>query len=236
MLGRPPVVEEGIYMGFLGMGPMELTVILVVALIIFGPDKLPEMAGKAGRILRDFKKMSGDLTSEFENSVGMNDIKRTVQQELGGIQATVNSTASSVKKEVKGAGNTISSAGKATAKKTGMASTTSSTATKSTSTASPAAASAAAKKTSTAAKPNLPAPKPVASKSDPYADVSFLDNDGPVAAKAAAKAVTPAAPVLPSSSALKTAAAAPVLGEDQDPLSRARVRRINAGYSTQRSA
>ena len=43
-------------MNFLGMGPMELMVILVLALIIFGPGKLPEIAGQVGKVVRDFRR------------------------------------------------------------------------------------------------------------------------------------------------------------------------------------
>ena len=39
-----------------GLGVPELVVILVVALLIFGPGKLPEIGGALGRGIRDFRK------------------------------------------------------------------------------------------------------------------------------------------------------------------------------------
>ena len=45
------------------MGPMELMVILVLALIIFGPGKLPEIAGQVGRVVRDFRRTTAELSS-----------------------------------------------------------------------------------------------------------------------------------------------------------------------------
>lgn len=39
-----------------GLGVTELVIILVVALIIFGPGKLPEIGGALGRGIRDFRK------------------------------------------------------------------------------------------------------------------------------------------------------------------------------------
>lgn len=39
-----------------GLGAMELGVILVIALVIFGPGKLPELGGALGRGIRDFRK------------------------------------------------------------------------------------------------------------------------------------------------------------------------------------
>jgi len=40
----------------LGLGVPELVVILVVALLIFGPGKLPEIGSALGKGIRDFKK------------------------------------------------------------------------------------------------------------------------------------------------------------------------------------
>lgn len=39
-----------------GMGATELAVILVVALVVFGPGKLPEIGSALGRSIKDFRK------------------------------------------------------------------------------------------------------------------------------------------------------------------------------------
>lgn len=44
-----------------GIGPLELVAILVVALLIFGPAKLPELARTLGRGLAEFRRASSDL-------------------------------------------------------------------------------------------------------------------------------------------------------------------------------
>ena len=44
------------------MGPMELILILIVALIIFGPGRLPEIMGGIGRAIREFRRMSSEVT------------------------------------------------------------------------------------------------------------------------------------------------------------------------------
>ena len=46
-----------------GIGLQELLIILVVALLIFGPSKLPEMARSLGRGLAEFRRASSDLRS-----------------------------------------------------------------------------------------------------------------------------------------------------------------------------
>ena len=67
-------------MNFLGMGPMELMVILVLALIVFGPGKLPEIAGQVGRVVRDFRRMTGDLSSEFNRTLSLEIEERKASQ------------------------------------------------------------------------------------------------------------------------------------------------------------
>jgi sec-independent protein translocase protein TatA len=48
-----------------GLGLQELLVILVIALVIFGPSKLPQIGSGLGKAIRDFKKgVSGDDNEE----------------------------------------------------------------------------------------------------------------------------------------------------------------------------
>ena len=51
-------------------GP-DLLVILVIALIVFGPKKLPELAKTIGRALGEFKK----TTEEMKESIGIKDLE-----------------------------------------------------------------------------------------------------------------------------------------------------------------
>jgi len=49
------------------VGPMELIVILVIALIVLGPKKLPEVGRSIGKGMREFKdSLSGDERDEDE--------------------------------------------------------------------------------------------------------------------------------------------------------------------------
>jgi sec-independent protein translocase protein TatA len=51
------------------IGMPELLVILVIALIIFGPRKLPELGRSLGRTLAEFKKASSDLQNTLEEEI-----------------------------------------------------------------------------------------------------------------------------------------------------------------------
>lgn len=52
-------------MDILGIGPMELLLILIVMLLVFGPDKLPQMGAKLGRAMRDMRKATRAISSEI---------------------------------------------------------------------------------------------------------------------------------------------------------------------------
>mgnify|MGYP001126736244 CR=1 FL=1 len=53
------------------IGTLEIVVILVIALVVVGPDKLPELGKSMGKALSEFKKFSSgikeDLTIEDED-------------------------------------------------------------------------------------------------------------------------------------------------------------------------
>ncbi len=44
----------------------HLIVIFIVALIVFGPEKIPELARNLGKIMAEFRRVTGDLRSTFE--------------------------------------------------------------------------------------------------------------------------------------------------------------------------
>src|SRR5215210_4319921 len=52
-----------------GIGTQELIILLVVALIVFGPQRLPEIAQQIGKAIRDFRQMSADVTGEFNRAI-----------------------------------------------------------------------------------------------------------------------------------------------------------------------
>lgn len=56
-----------------GLGAMELAVILVIALVIFGPGKLPELGGALGRGIRDFRKSVEGIEEEGTDNADAGD-------------------------------------------------------------------------------------------------------------------------------------------------------------------
>jgi TatA/E family protein of Tat protein translocase len=61
----------------------HLIIIFVVALVVFGPEKLPELARNLGKVMAEFKRATGELRSTFEGH--MRDLEREADsRRIGG--------------------------------------------------------------------------------------------------------------------------------------------------------
>ena len=55
----------------------HLVIIFVVALVVFGPEKLPDLARNLGKLMGEFRRATGDLRSTFEGH--MRDLEREAE-------------------------------------------------------------------------------------------------------------------------------------------------------------
>ena len=67
-------------MGLGSIGVPELIIILTIALIIFGPRKLPELGRSLGRSLNEFKRASNELKHTLDEEIRIEDQKSTERQ------------------------------------------------------------------------------------------------------------------------------------------------------------
>ncbi len=65
-------------MEFLGIGPLELLLIVVVALIVFGPHRLPELMVQVARFIREFRSYTATLTRDLGEVMREFERERTV--------------------------------------------------------------------------------------------------------------------------------------------------------------
>lgn len=56
-----------------GIGPMELVIVLIIALVIFGPKKIPEIANALGKSINEFKKGSRELETAVRKEIEAGD-------------------------------------------------------------------------------------------------------------------------------------------------------------------
>lgn len=71
-----------------GIGPWELILILAIALVVFGPGKLPEIGKSLGKGLQEFKRASEDLKEELkEEGEDEAEKKEAPAREAGPVEA-----------------------------------------------------------------------------------------------------------------------------------------------------
>ncbi len=227
-----------------GIGYQEMMVIALIALIIFGPGKLPEVMREAGKHYKKFKGMADEMTGE------LNKVTAEARKELDGALGDLGPMGEDLEKSLgmKGAnkGRTTSTGSRSTstgAKKStstgGNKRSTSSSRTSSTSKSTSAAKNAASKtKTTTTAASKKPQ---VATKEDPLADFALFEGERK-STKRRSRSATPSAitDLTPRDIfgeaepevAEKTPRSEPVdISAIEDPVERARARRRTAGYA-----
>lgn len=64
-----------------GLGTTELLVIVVVALILFGPRKLPQLSRSLGKSLGEFKRASEDFKTQWEKEVALEERQKEARIE-----------------------------------------------------------------------------------------------------------------------------------------------------------
>ena len=62
------------------IGMPELVIIMVIALIIFGPRKLPELGRSIGRSLNEFKRASNELRSTLDEEIRIEEQRSAERQ------------------------------------------------------------------------------------------------------------------------------------------------------------
>jgi len=75
-------------MDFFGIGPLELLLILIILIVVVGPEKMPDIMRRLGRAVRAFRGATTQITQEIEkemksvkDSVDINPLRDVLKQE-----------------------------------------------------------------------------------------------------------------------------------------------------------
>src|SRR5512138_614993 len=87
---------------FGSIGPAELILIFVIALLVFGPKKLPEIGRSVGKALREFKKTSEEIKGRIEEEIEVSeikDIRKDLQTGVDNLKSSVKNITEDITKE-----------------------------------------------------------------------------------------------------------------------------------------
>jgi sec-independent protein translocase protein TatA len=82
-----------------GIGMPELIIILVIALIVIGPQKLPDLARSLGKGLAEFKRATEDFKQNVEDEARAQDEKERIAKEVAAKEAEAVAPAHEEKKD-----------------------------------------------------------------------------------------------------------------------------------------
>lgn len=57
------------------IGPLEVLLVAVIALIVFGPQRLPEIARSVGKAVAEFRRQASDLREEFSAGLDADEVE-----------------------------------------------------------------------------------------------------------------------------------------------------------------
>jgi sec-independent protein translocase protein TatA len=81
-----------------GIGMPELIVILVIALIVIGPQKLPDLARSLGKGLAEFRRATEDFKQNIEDEAKAAEEKERIAKEVAAKEVTENATSGGTEK------------------------------------------------------------------------------------------------------------------------------------------
>ena len=85
---------------FGSIGGMELIAILAIALLIFGPKKLPEVGRSIGKALREFRKTSDEIKGKLEEEIQADDFKE-IKNDFNEIKTEINEFKGDITSKIK---------------------------------------------------------------------------------------------------------------------------------------
>lgn len=83
------------------IGMQELIIIFVIALIVFGPRKLPDLGKSLGRSIAEFKRASNELRSTLEDEIRVEETRKEIMEPIDTIAREAQDAKASFEKDAK---------------------------------------------------------------------------------------------------------------------------------------
>jgi sec-independent protein translocase protein TatB len=107
-------------MNFFGIGLPEIILIMVLALIVVGPQRLPELAAQLARLVRQARRYAGRVTSQLKYELGdLTEEYETLRQEVQQLRDELRQQAKPLQAELDAAKADIEAAKKSVEKAAG---------------------------------------------------------------------------------------------------------------------
>ncbi len=98
-------------MDFLGMGWFEIAIVLLVALIVLGPEKLPHYARNIGKFIRQFRKITTGVSKEITKAMDFDEedeAEEGIKKELRDITTSLEEDAAELRRSLSEEAESIS--------------------------------------------------------------------------------------------------------------------------------
>lgn len=69
-------LEEEYSLNLFGLSPGEIVLIMMIAMVVIGPEKIPETAASVGKWIREFRRVTTELTQQFTDENPFTEIQR----------------------------------------------------------------------------------------------------------------------------------------------------------------
>jgi len=73
-----------------GIGMPELIIIMIIALIVLGPSKLPDLARSLGKGLAEFKRATQDIKESLDIDDEINNVREDLVDSISGLDNSIN--------------------------------------------------------------------------------------------------------------------------------------------------
>lgn len=86
------------HMEFFGLSSAKIILILIIAVVLLGPDQVPQMVRTVGKFIRDFRRFTSEMSKEFNEATG--DLRKEFTDTIGDLKGEIEQTQSDLRSQL----------------------------------------------------------------------------------------------------------------------------------------